>query len=84
MKKLTHESSYTWQICPVMDFTSSEGKMNSQDLQVAFGKGNNVRHIPVLEIVASIEPSKSHDLPMFHAYTGHGTVSSFAIKGKTA
>ena len=34
------------------------------------------------EIVASIGPSKSQVLSMFHAYTGCDTVSSFATRGK--
>ena len=37
---------------------------------------------PIHEIVASIGPSKSQALPMFHAYTGCDTVSSFATRGK--
>ena len=44
--------------------------------------GRNFRYIPVHEIVAPIDPRKSQALPMFHAYTGCDTVSSFSTKGK--
>ena len=57
-------------------------RMNVQELWIAFGTGKNFRYIPIHEIVASIGPNKSEALPMFHAYTGCDTVSSFAIKGK--
>ena len=57
-------------------------RMNVQELWIAFGTGKNFRYIPIHEIVASIGPNKSEALPMFHAYTGCDTVSSFATKGK--
>ncbi|MES9879581.1 MAG: hypothetical protein ABW185_01720 [Sedimenticola sp.] len=44
-----------------------------EQLWVAFGTAQHHRYIPVHEIAA---------LPVFHAYTGCDTVSSFATKGK--
>ena len=57
-------------------------RMYVQELWIAFGTGKNFRYIPIHEIVASIGPNKSEALPMFHAYTGCDTVSSFATKRK--
>ena len=61
---------------------AATAKMNKQELWIAFGTGRNFRYIPIHEIVASIGPSKSQALPMFHAYTGCDSVSSFSTKGK--
>lgn len=52
------------------------------ELWVAFGMGKHFRYIPAHEIAASLGPDKSQALPMFHAYTGCDTVSSFATRGK--
>ena len=49
---------------------------------MAFGTAKSSWHIPVHEIARSLGPSKSIALPMFHAYTGCDTVSSFGTKGK--
>lgn len=56
--------------------------LQCEELWVAFGTGRHFRYIPIHEIVASIGPHKSQALPLFHAYTGCDTVSSFATKGK--
>ena len=61
---------------------AAAARMSIQELWVVFGTGRNFRYIPVHEIVASIGPNKSQALPMFHAYTGCDTVSSFATKRK--
>lgn len=57
-------------------------QVDVQMLWVAFGTGKSFHHIPVHEIARSLGPSKSIALPMFHAYTGCDTVSSFSTKGK--
>ena len=57
-------------------------KLEIQELWIAFGTGKNFRYIPIHEIAASLDPAKSQALPIFHAYTGCDTVSSFATKGK--
>ena len=57
-------------------------KLEIQELWIAFGTGKNFRYIPIHEIAASLGPAKSQTLPIFHAYTGCDTVSSFATKGK--
>jgi hypothetical protein len=57
-------------------------KIDIGELWVAFGTGKHFRYIPVHAIAASFGPSKSQALPMFHAYIGCDTVSSFATRGK--
>ena len=51
-------------------------------LWVAFGMGKNYRLIPAHRIYAAIGNMKSQALPMFHAFTGCDTVSSFSGRGK--
>ena len=48
------------------------------DLSVAFGICGHFRFIPIHEVAAAVGPRKSATLPLFHALTGCGTVSSFA------
>ena len=50
-------------------------------LWVAFGTGKNFRLIPAHEIYTAIGCTKSLALPMFHAFTGCDTVSSFSKDG---
>ncbi len=57
-------------------------KMEDVKLWVAFGTGKNLRYIPVHEIASALGPEKARALPMFHAFTGCDTVSSFANIGK--
>ena len=57
-------------------------KLHNTQLWLAFGVGQHFRHIPAHEIAASLGPRKSIALPMFHAFTGCDTVSSFASRGK--
>ena len=56
--------------------------LNANELWVAFGTGRHLRYIPTHLIALSLGPVKSKVLPMFHAYTGCDTVSSFANRGK--
>lgn len=57
-------------------------KLGLQELWIAFGTGQHLRYIPAHSISRTLGPEKSRALPMFHAYTGCDTVSSFANKGK--
>ncbi|KAG0700758.1 hypothetical protein GWK47_025468 [Chionoecetes opilio] len=57
-------------------------KLKIQELWVAFGTDQHFRYIPAHEIAAFLGPDKSQALPMFHAYTGCDTVSSFNTRGK--
>ena len=66
----------------ILAVAAAAAKMNKQELWIAFGTGRNLRYIPIHEIVAFIGPSKSQALPMFYAYTGCDSVSSFSTKGK--
>ena len=59
---------------------AAAAKLDIQELWVAFVTGKNFRYMQIHEIVASIGLSKSQALPMFHAYTGCDTVSSFATR----
>ena len=44
--------------------------------------GKNFRYIPAHEIASSLGLDKFQALPVFHAYTGCDTVSSFKTRGK--
>ena len=57
-------------------------KLNIEELWVAFGTAKRFRYIPAHEIAVSLGPDMSQALPMFHAYTGCDTVSSFYTRGK--
>lgn len=61
---------------------AAAAKLDLEELWIAFGTGKNLRHISAHEIARSLGPSKSTALPVFHAYTGCDTVSSFSTKGK--
>ena len=45
-------------------------KVEVKELWIAFGTGKHFRYFPAHAIAASLGPSKSQALPMFHAYTG--------------
>ncbi len=57
-------------------------KMENVKLWVAFGTGKNLRYIPVHEIASALGPEKAMALPVFHAFTGCDTFSTFANIGK--
>ena len=57
-------------------------RLKVPELWVSFGSGKNFRHIPVHEIARSLGPERCAGLPMFHAFTGCDTVSSFNGRGK--
>ena len=49
---------------------------------IAFGCGKDFKNIPAHEICASLGPERSLALPVFHTYTGCGTVSLLVQVGK--
>ena len=55
---------------------------DAKELWVAFGTGKKFRYISAHDIAAALGPDKARALPMFHAYTGCDTVSSFGNVGK--
>lgn len=55
--------------------------LNVDALWVTFGKGKDLRWIPIHDIVRSLGP-RSKALPFFHAFTGCDTMSAFVGKGK--
>ena len=57
-------------------------KVSLNELWIAFGVGKQFQYIAAHEIFASLGPSKSLTLPMFHALTGCDTVSFFHGKGE--
>ena len=57
-------------------------RLAMEELCVAFGTGKHLRYIPAHEIAKSLGSEKPKALPMFHAFTGCDTVSSFSTKGK--
>jgi hypothetical protein len=61
-----------------MDAILSAKKPN---LWTTFGKGKDLRWIPIHDIVRSLGP-RSKALPFFHAFRGCDTVSAFVGKGK--
>ena len=52
------------------------------ELWIAFGVNKNFRYFTIHEIAATLGPNKTLVLPIFHAFTGCDTVSSFAGHGK--
>lgn len=57
-------------------------KLHPAEIWVAFAVKNNFRYIAAHEIAAVLGPQKACALPMFHAFTGCDTVSSFTNYGK--
>jgi hypothetical protein len=57
------------------------GDLNVDHIWMTFGKGKDLRWIPIHDIVRSLSP-RSKELPFFHAFTGCDTVSAFVGKGK--
>lgn len=56
--------------------------LENTQLWIAFGTGKHLRYIPAHQIATSLGAEKARALPMFHAFTGCDTVSSFAGRGK--
>jgi hypothetical protein len=57
-------------------------QLNIAELWVAFGTGKNFRHLAAHEMAKALGPDRCIALPMFHAFTGCDTVSSFGGRGK--
>ena len=57
-------------------------RLKIPELWVSFGTGKNFRHLPAHEMANGLGPERCMALPMFHAFTGCDTVSSFAGRGK--
>ena len=61
---------------------ASFSKIAPDELWVAFGVGSSFWYIAVHEMVSTMNPSECLTLPVFHAFTGCDTVSTFAGRGK--
>ena len=60
-------------------------RINPSELWIAFGTGKNFRYLSIHEMARALGPEKCIALPVFHAFAGCDTVSSFAGRGnKTA
>ena len=57
-------------------------RINPSELRIAFGTGKNFRYLSIHEMARALGPEKCIALPVFHAFTGCDTVSSFAGRGK--
>ena len=80
-KALTSTSIRTVDTDVVVLAISSAGRLNVP-VWIVYGTGKHTHIIPAHEIAASIGPSQSVALPMFHAFTGCDIVSFFAGRGK--
>ena len=56
-------------------------QINPDELWLAFGTGS-IRYIPIHEVISGMNPRNCAVLPVFHAFTGCDTVSSFGGRGK--
>ena len=57
-------------------------RLNIAELWVAFGAGKTFRYLAAHEMAKALGPDRCIALPMFHAFTGCDTVSSFCGRGK--
>ena len=72
-------------ISSLLKVSVGAGNFNScSTLWMEFGKESDLRYIPShkLKIAASLGPSKSRAVPLFHALTGCDTGSAFKHRGK--
>lgn len=61
---------------------TAAGRLDIDELWVAFGTGKNFRFLAAHEMAVALGPNKCRGLPFFHALTGCDTVSSFGGRGK--
>ena len=61
---------------------SSVMSLDDTEIWIALGTGEHLRYIPAHDIAKELGQEKALPLPMFHAFTGCDTVSSFAYRGK--
>lgn len=66
----------------VLAVAVAQGLEEEDELWLAFGTGKSFWYLAAHEIAAGLRPEKARVLPVFHALTGCGTVSSFAGNGK--
>ncbi|XP_068242337.1 uncharacterized protein [Palaemon carinicauda] len=59
---------------------SLSADLNIESIWIAFGKGKDLRWVPLYEISRSLVPKVR--VPFFHTFSGYDTVSVFAGKGK--
>lgn len=57
-------------------------ELGLEKMWIDFGKGANLRWIPVHEVVNTIGPEKASGISLVHAFTGCDVVSAFRGKGK--
>ena len=57
-------------------------RINLDELWISFGTKSNFRYISIHKVVADMDHHICTTLPMFHAFTGCDTVSSFCGRGK--
>lgn len=65
----------------VLAVTAAE-RLQIHELWVCFGSGKSFRHLAAHEIARGLGPERCIALPVFHAFTGCDTVSSFGGRGK--
>ena len=63
-------------------FFEMQARYPQVDIWVAFGVGKNFQYIHVNSICWKLGKEKSQSLPVFHAFSGCDTTSSFCGKGK--
>ena len=66
----------------VVHAVTSGQRLNITELWIAFGAGKNFRYLPAHEMANALGLDRCVALPMFHAFTGCGTVSCFGGRGK--
>ena len=57
-------------------------RLSITELWVGFGNGKNFRLLAAHEMARALGPDRCMVLPMFHAFTGCDTISSFGGRGK--
>ncbi|KAJ8397883.1 hypothetical protein AAFF_G00435720 [Aldrovandia affinis] len=61
---------------------AAAGRLDIDELWVAFATGKNFRYLAAHEMAVALGPNKCQWLPFFHAFTGCDTVSCFSGRGK--
>ncbi|CAC5416382.1 unnamed protein product [Mytilus coruscus] len=60
----------------------ADADTDADEIWIAFATGKHFRYIPIHDIAQSLGPLQSRIIPIFYAFTGCDTVSSFAGRGK--
>ena len=61
---------------------TATGRLDIEELWVAYGTGKKIRFLAAHEIVVALGPNRCQGLPFFHALTGCDTVLSYGGRGK--